>query len=57
VVLAHLSDANNDPSLAYDTVVAEVGSHWLAGKDFPAISLALQDSPGELIALTNGIGC
>lgn len=57
VVLAHLSDANNDPSLAYDTVIAEVGSRWLAGKDFPVVSLALQDRPGEFVDLTGGVGC
>ena len=46
VVLAHLSEANNDPSLALATV-----RDYLKGREGLTIGIAGQDLPGELITL------
>ncbi|MFH1215672.1 MAG: MBL fold metallo-hydrolase [Pseudomonadota bacterium] len=51
VVLAHISETNNDPFLALETVVSAVNS---AGEASPIISLAWQDRAGEVVDLT---GC
>ncbi len=51
VVLAHISEKNNDPALAYDTVA----SFLSFGKEgVPVLSLAWQDKAGELVCLS---GC
>jgi phosphoribosyl 1,2-cyclic phosphodiesterase len=50
VVLAHLSETNNDPALAYDTVTAIVAKEVNGGKA-PEISLAWQDKPGNFVSL------
>ncbi len=53
VVLAHLSETNNHPDLAYDTVAAALKS----GKEaLTGISLAWQDRAGELITLKDCAG-
>jgi phosphoribosyl 1,2-cyclic phosphodiesterase len=52
VVLAHISQKNNDPLLAYDTVVAALG----AEKGMACVSLAWQDRTGEVISLAGGAG-
>ncbi|MBU0908831.1 MAG: MBL fold metallo-hydrolase [Proteobacteria bacterium] len=53
VVLAHISETNNHPALAYDTISAVLKS----GKEaLTGISLAWQDRAGELITLKDCIG-
>lgn len=49
VVLAHLSETNNDPSLAYDTVCRALAG--LEAGPLPQVSLAWQDRVGEVIRL------
>ncbi|MCB2182919.1 MAG: MBL fold metallo-hydrolase [Desulfobulbaceae bacterium] len=49
VVLAHISETNNAPSLAYDTVVGIISSE--GGSSLPEISLAWQDKAGEIVSL------
>jgi phosphoribosyl 1,2-cyclic phosphodiesterase len=51
VVLAHLSETNNDSSLAYDTVTSIV--HEKANGRSPDISLSWQDKPGNFVSLSN----
>ena len=50
VVLAHLSETNNEPSLAYDTVTSIVAEKVNGGTS-PEISLAWQDKPGSFVSL------
>lgn len=52
VVLAHISETNNDPSLAYETVAAVLKSEKEA---LTGISLAWQDRAGELITLVDSV--
>jgi phosphoribosyl 1,2-cyclic phosphodiesterase len=52
VVLAHLSETNNDPALAYETVISIVKENINGGKA-PEISLAWQDKPGNFVSLSN----
>lgn len=49
VVLAHLSETNNDPYLAYDTVTSIVEKQ--ANGRSPEISLSWQDKPGDFVSL------
>ena len=49
VVLAHLSETNNDPTLAYETVTSIV-QEKTNGKS-PEISLSWQDRPGDFVSL------
>lgn len=51
ITLAHLSETNNDPSLAYDVLREALEREWSAARPCPAISLARQDRPGELFQL------
>ncbi|MFZ5758659.1 MAG: MBL fold metallo-hydrolase [Thermodesulfobacteriota bacterium] len=48
VVLAHISETNNDPALALDTVAAAAAT---AGAKRQVVSLSWQDRPGEMIDL------
>jgi phosphoribosyl 1,2-cyclic phosphodiesterase len=50
VVLAHLSETNNQPKLALDTVTGFLATEK-TGCDFPEISLGWQDRPGNLVEL------
>lgn len=50
VVLAHLSETNNSPELALDTVLGFLASKKI-GHDLPEISVGKQDRPGELVEL------
>lgn len=50
VVLAHISETNNNPALAYDTVAAALQA---GKKPVTGISLAWQDRAGELITLVD----
>ncbi len=50
VVLAHISETNNDPSLVYETVRAALGERAAS----PQLSVAHQDRTGEMIHLS---GC
>ncbi len=51
ITLAHLSQTNNDPILAYDVVVEAVEKAWSSTEPCPAISLASQDMPADLLQL------
>lgn len=51
ITLAHLSQTNNDPYLAYDAVSEAVERKWAADLPCPGISLAYQDRPGDLFFL------
>ena len=51
IVLAHLSETNNDPYLAYDTVTSIVEKQ--ANGSSPEISLSWQDKPGDFVSLQN----
>jgi phosphoribosyl 1,2-cyclic phosphodiesterase len=53
VVLAHISEKNNDPMLAYDTVVAALRAENDAAA---CVSLSWQDRTGEVITLTGRAG-
>jgi phosphoribosyl 1,2-cyclic phosphodiesterase len=53
VVLAHISEKNNDPLLAYDTVVAALGEE---NGTTACVSLSWQDRTGEVITLTGRAG-
>lgn len=48
IVLAHISETNNDPALARDTVAAVVAT---AGTKRPVVSLSWQNRAGEVIDL------
>lgn len=50
VVLAHLSDTNNTPELAMETVTGYLATEK-TGSDFPEISLGWQDRPGKMVVL------
>ncbi len=50
VVLAHLSETNNSPELALDTVLEFIVSKTI-DHALPEISVAKQDSPGKLVEL------
>lgn len=56
VVLAHLSDTNNTPELAWDTVEKHLVECGLAAAERRrfGISVASQDTPGEMIILGGG---
>ncbi|MEN8142295.1 MAG: MBL fold metallo-hydrolase [Thermodesulfobacteriota bacterium] len=56
VVLAHLSDTNNTPELAWETVerhLAECGLPAEGRRHF-GLSIASQEGPGEMICLSGG---
>ena len=50
VVLAHLSDTNNTPELAMETVTGYLAIEK-TGCDFPEISLGWQNRPGKMVEL------
>lgn len=47
VVLAHISETNNDPELAYETVLSALSGHPVV----PEVSLAWQHKAGEFVRL------
>lgn len=51
ITLAHLSQTNNDPFLAYDVFGEAIEQKRPSAVPCPGISLAYQDSPGELLNL------
>lgn len=52
VVLSHLSETNNTPHLAREAVLAMLASAAAEeGAPIPAVSLASQDQPGEVVVL------
>lgn len=56
VVLAHLSDTNNTPELAWETVekhLVDCGLPAAGGRHF-GLSIARQEGPGEMICLSGG---
>ena len=52
VVLAHLSEENNDPEIAYDTATAALGNNSNSKDMEIRISVANQNCAGELISLS-----
>lgn len=57
VVLAHISEANNRPEIAYRTVCKVIGNGTgKAGRDglLPSVSVAAQDCPGRVLELVSG---
>ncbi len=51
ITLAHLSEVNNDPSLAYDVTVEAVEEAWSAPAPCPEITVASQHTPSQLFQL------
>ena len=54
VVLAHLSEENNDPEIAYHAAMAALGDNIFCKEMDLRISVADQKCVGELICLSNG---
>ena len=53
VVLAHLSEENNDPEIAYQSAMAALGDNTYCKEMDLRISVAAQKCAGELICLNN----
>jgi len=54
VVLSHLSETNNTPQLARAAVAAMLAAAAEENAPVPAVSLACQDEPGEVVLLREG---
>ncbi|MEN8232831.1 MAG: MBL fold metallo-hydrolase, partial [Thermodesulfobacteriota bacterium] len=54
VVLAHLSEENNDPEIAYHAAMAALGNDPYCKEMDLRISVAEQKCVGELVCLSKG---
>lgn len=57
VVLSHISETNNHPDLAHETVMSlllELARREPGPRQLPAVSVALQDGVGEVVTLKGG---